>query len=409
MRDLLERIQRLLVIAEIDAAIQLCQAQLPASPGAHELGMAMIALFRGDAAKLHDHATRAVELGAGAYAYQYLAISHVLRGDAKAAIELAQKAVALDDTPVTRAALGTILLAASRPGDALSVLRQAVFEHPSNHEARLNLAAASAHIGDHAEAITHYARAFVANPGDRRPIEGLITMFADLGRWLGAMATVQLARTESAPPAEALVLDLAFVHVARLISASYPPPGVNPPADRAVEALARTSEAMGPAIRLEVAHTLVELGRLDAARRLVDAVAPTTDDERAAKLLVEGALAEATGDRPRAIDCYIGAQDAAAERTDAGARAIALLLAERSPEAQRRIAELLARIPEPRRAVDPELLLHEARYLVTTGERGEARGLAQRVVRMTGGAGPIAAHARRLLDTELAERGAYAS
>jgi tetratricopeptide (TPR) repeat protein len=415
MRDLLERIQRLLATGELDAAIALCSAQLPTAPAAHELGMAMIALFRGDGAKLHDHATRALELGAGVDACKYLAISHILRGDGEAAIEVAHKAVAIEDTPATRAELGTILLAASRPYDALSVLRQAVFERPSDHEARLHLAAASVQIGDHTEAISHYARAFVAAPGDHRPIRSLIAMFADLGKWLGAGAAVQLARTESAPPAEALVLDLVFVHVGRLISGTYPEPGVNQMADHAIESLATTCKALGPAVQLVVAHTFVELGRLDAARRVVDEVEPTTDDERAARYIVEGALAEAAGDHPRAIDRYVDAQGASAERTDASIKAIALLLRDPSPAARQQIAELLARIPAERRAVDAELMVQEAAYLIDAGQLDAARALVQRVTRMTRGAGPIAERARQLLERELApgrevsQPGAFAS
>ncbi|HET9624498.1 MAG TPA: tetratricopeptide repeat protein [Kofleriaceae bacterium] len=398
MREVLEEIQALLARGEIDAAIARCDAQLPHAPAAHALGMATIALFRGDGEALHHHATRAFEAKAGVVAYKYLAISHVLRGDSTAAIDVAQQAILQDDTPQTRAELGAILLAASRPHDALAVLRQAVFEQPSNHDARLHLAAASVQIGDHTEAIAHYAQAFVAAPGDHRPIRSLIAMFADLGKWLGAGAALQLARSPDAPPAEALVLDLVFAHIGRLISGTFPAAGLNPMADRAIQSLEATAAPFAPAVRLVVAHTFVDLARIDAARRMLAAIEPSSDDERAAHAIVEAAIAEAEGDTGRAIDCYVAAQAASAERVDASVKAIALLLRDPGPAARRRIEAVLAAAPAERRAIDSELMVQEAAYLVEAGKRDEARALVDRILRITRGAGPVAAHARSLLE-----------
>lgn len=87
------------------------------------------------------------------------------------------------------------------------MLRQVVAEAPHDAEAQMNLATAASQTGDYGQAIESYSRAFDENPADIRPIQALLQMFAEVGKWLGAVAALELSRKGEPPPQVAVALD----------------------------------------------------------------------------------------------------------------------------------------------------------------------------------------------------------
>jgi tetratricopeptide (TPR) repeat protein len=313
------------------------------------------------------------------------------------AIDSARKAVALDRSPRNRSSLGSVLLAAGRTEDAAGVLRQVVAETPHDYDALLNLANACAQLGDYAGAISHYARAFEADPSQTRTIQNLMNMFADVGRWLGALAALELTRTDEAPPAVAVALDVARLHMIRLIADTFPAPDVGASPDEAVVNAVASASARGSAIQLAVARMLVDLGRLDDASRFLDQIErrPLEAADRAVVLFLRGVLARHAQDPAAALALFEQALATDPTRADACVNATQLLLEQGTSTAFAKVAALIDRVPVERRT--PELLFNEAACLARLERPEEARALLERVIRITGGAGRIGQVARDAL------------
>lgn len=396
MIEFADRVAKLVATNQHEAATHLVESVASTQPAQHALGLAVLALFGKDAAAAAHHAGRALELGAGAVAHQYLAMASLMNGDPAAAIEQANRAVSLDATHRSRAGLGSVLLAAGRPEEAVPVLRRVVTEQPKDSEALLNLASASAQLSDYGEAITFYARAFDANPADQRPIQNLIVMFAELGKWLGAMGALEMSRKGTAPPEVAVTLDLVMLHLVRLISNNYPQQSAAPEADAAVDNAVKSAARRSPAVQLIVARTLIDVGRFDAATRLIGNTErqPLDDTSRASLRYVQGLLAERGGDKPRALALYLEAQAGDPSRIDAAVNAVSLLLDQGTPEAFAQIDGVLAQVPAELRGSSPELMFNESVYLSRTERPVEAKAQLERIVRLTRGEGRVGERAR---------------
>ena len=398
MSELVDRVARLLSAGDVSGAEALV-ASSTGEPAVHALGQAVLALYRKDPAAL-GHAERALALGGGAAAHQYLAVANLAASRAEQAVEHARKAVALDGSLRNRSGLGGILLATGRAGDAAAVLRQVVSEAPHDADAQMNLATASVQTGDYGQAIDSYSRAFDENPADQRPIQGLIQMFAEVGKWLGAVAALELSRKGEPPPQVAVALDLVMVHLVRLISVRFPKPGVGEDADVAVESVVKSAKARGVGTQVVVARTLVDVGRLDEARDLIEHLAgqARSDQDRGHARYLEGFLAEKGGDPQVALQRYTQALAADPFRVDACVNAVSLLLENNTPEALARIPELVDQVPAAARGQAPDLLFNHALYLSRTGQTALARANLERIVAITGGEGRLAVLARRGLD-----------
>ncbi len=402
MNEFADRVARLLSAGD-QAGAEALVASMTGDPGNHALGQAIVALFRKDPAAI-GHAERAVSLGAGAAAHQYLALSYLAAGQSDAAIDQARKAVAADGSLRSRSGLGGMLLAAGRPADAAAVLRQVVAEAPHDAEAQMNLATAAAQTGDYGQAIESYSRAFDENPSDGRPIQLLLQMFAEVGKWLGAVAALELSRKGEPPPPVAVALDLVMVHLVRLISVRFPKPGVGDDADEAVTSLVRSARGRGIGTQVVVARTLIDVGRTDEARELIAHLSgqARSDQDRGHARYLEGFLAEKAGDHEVALQRYGQALAVDPFRVDACINAVSLLLENGTPAALARIPGLVDQVPATSRNKSSELLFNHALYLSRVGETAAARANLERILQVTAGEGRLALLARRGLD-ELAE------
>jgi len=400
MIELMDRVAKLLAAGDVDAAATLVESFSQSQPAAYEVGRAALAMQRRDPVTATKHAERAIGLGGGAVAHSYHAMASLMAGDAETAIDHARKAVGLDASVRNRSSLGGVLLAAGRPDDAAAVLKQVVSENPNDFDALLNLATASSQLADYGEAITCYARAFDVDPTDQRPIQNLIAMFAEMGKWLGAVAALELSRKGEPPPEVAVALDLAMVHLVRLISVKFPKPGVAEDADEAVTNTIAHATKRAPKTQLVVARTLVDFGRLDEAKRLMQRVEKIQlgAADRANLAYLDGYFAEQQRDAKTALGHYERALAADGKRVDAATNAVSLLLEDGSPGALERIGKLLATVDQAAKLVDVNLLFNEAIYLARADRGVEARANLERILRLTGGEGRMAMMARKALE-----------
>ncbi|MDX2090081.1 MAG: tetratricopeptide repeat protein [Kofleriaceae bacterium] len=389
-----DRVAAFLSIGDFDQAGRLVESFATSDPPAHAVGYAMLAIAKGDAATAMTQALRAVELKAGAVGHQQLALAQLLAGEPQAAVDSARRAVALDASIRHRSSLGTVLLAARRPQDAAGVLRQVVAEAPTHHEALVNLGNASVEIGDYATAITSYARAFDADPTKHQPIQNMMGMFAELGKWLGAIGALEMARANEPPPEVNLAFDIAVLQMLRLIGNGFPPPNVGDDADRAVENTLAHATGRSTKVQLEVVRVLADLGRKDQARALLDRIVrqPLGTAEQALVLYLRGVFANNPAEALALFEQSYGTDPT---RIDAYVNASQILVEQGTPEALDKLEQLFASVPPERRT--PDLLLNEAVYLVKRNRRDEARVLLERVVRATNGGGRIGTVARQAL------------
>ncbi len=380
MNEVADRVARLLGNGE-HAAAEALIASLGDQPVDHALALSILALFHKDPPAALAQAQRAVAAGGGAAAEHMLATAYLANGDGEAALAHSRKGVAADPSAQSRATLGGVLLALQRFSDAAAVLRQVVSEDPKSFEVQLNLGIASAQAGDYGEAIQAYARALELNPGDPRPVQYLMQMFAEVGKWLGAIAALDLTRRDNQPGEVSVLFDLATIHIYTNIAARFPGPGIGKDPDEAVKRLMGDAVLRSPGVQLLAARTLADAGRLDEAGKLADRLDKINVDakDRAGIEFLRGYLAERAGDRKGALPHYEQALATDPERADAAANALSVLLEEGSPAAFARIASLLASVA-PKVRGRAELVFNEAIYLARTGSVAAARAKLQHLV-----------------------------
>ena len=249
------------------------------------------------------------------------------------------------------------------------------------------------------EAIESYAHAFNQRPGDVRPIQGLMMMFAEVGKWMGAMAALEMSRHGEPPDDVAVTLDLVMIHLLRQIGGSFPARAVAPDVDEAVDKLVANAARRSPAVQLVVARTLLDLGRVADVEHMIERLGkialPPAD--RASLAFLRGVAAERGGDRVAALARYEESLAGDPERGDACANAISVSLAEGTPAAFARIARLLDAVAPHLRNALPELMMNEGVYLTRAGRANEAPAKFVRVLEVTNGEGPVAALAQQAL------------
>jgi tetratricopeptide (TPR) repeat protein len=397
MTSIVDQVAALLAAGDHEAAQRLVESA--ARPVDQELGRARLALARGDKAAGAAHARRALEHGGGAAAHHLLAAAALLSGNPDTAIAEARRAIGLDSSPASRASLGSILLAAGRFADCAAVLRQVVVEAPDDADAALNLGTALAKTGDYGDAIVYHARAFTQRPDDPRPIQNLMAMFAEIGRWLGALAALELSRQGEPPPDVAMTLDLVNLHIVRMVAGQkFPPPGMSEDADAAVKNLVAHAAAGPAAPRLIAARTLIDLDRVKEAAQITASIdrATLAPADRASLLYLDGYFAEQRRETISALQLYLQALDADPERVDAAINATSLLLEEPGTAPIPRVEEILGRVAPSRRS-DPHFLYTEASVHARAGRAAEARARLEQIVHASGGEGPHAIRAREAL------------
>ncbi len=365
-----------------------------------ELGSAQVALARQDPAAGADHAKQAIELGAGAAGHHLWAAAKLFAGDPQGAIDEARRAVGLDPSAKSRASLGGILLAAGRAEDAMAVLKQVVVEVPDDADAHTNLANAAVKVGDHGQAIQSYARAFECRPSDQRPIQQLVAMFVDLGKWMGAMAALDLSRQGEPPGDVSVALALASLHIVRQITGGkYPPAGMTAEADEPVQGLIANAPSRPVASRLIAARTLLDIDREAEAKQLLAGIDRSTcgSEHRATLLYLDGLFAQQAGDRSLAIELYADALVLDPKRIEAAINVSSLLLEEGTAAAIERAAKLIVIVPPSHRG-NSHLLYNEAGLHARTGNVADAKARLNQIIASNAPDSPHVARAREALD-----------
>lgn len=393
MNELVDQVGRALAHGDVAGAEALV-AKAADRPADHALGLAVLALARRDLATAATQVERAKGLGAMGPALQLGAAIKLVSGDAAGAVDEARKAVAADPSTRNRAALGSILLAARRPSDALAILKQVAVEDPEGPDLQLSLGMAASQAHEYPDAIAAFSRAFEQAPTDGRPIEQLLVMFADVGRWLGAAAALELSRGVEQPPHIAVTLDLVMLQIMRAIAERYPQRGLAADPDAVVDRLIADALRRSPGVQLAAARSLLEINRLDEVKQLVDRLGKIqlASDEVAILEYLRGYLAAEAKDHPRAIAHYARAVELDPRRGDACTNAISLLLQDGTPAAGAQIAGLLGRV-EPGQRAQPDLMFNEAIFLARANRTADARKLLELLARD----GKHAASARQVL------------
>ena len=407
MDELAERVSARLAESDIEGARRIVAAT--ADPGPRALGEAMLALATGDYDAGVAYGKRALELGAGALGHRYLAMLELSRKQADAAVAHAREAAKLDPSPTNRSSLGGVLATVGRADEATAVLRQLLAEHPELPDAHVNLGVAAVQRADYGEAITHYARALALRPTDPRPLQSLLTMFVEVGKWLGAISAVELSRTGDPPPEVAVTLDLVMTDLIRRVATSFPHAGVTSDADETVDRLIANAARCSVGLQSTVARTLLEVGRVADAQRLVASspVDNASPRERAALEYVHAVIAEQAGDTLRARELYGRALRGDPEAAEAAVNLVSLLLQDGSPQAFAEIERALAQVSPGRRNAVPELLFNEAVFHARSKRRDAARATFERLLSVTHANRDLALAARRALED--LERGAFES
>lgn len=397
-----DQVGALLAVGDVPGASALVEAATGAN---RELGRAQLALAAQDPKTAARHAKLAVDAGGGASAHHVLAAAKLFTGDPQGAIDEARRAVGLDPSPRSRSSLGSILLAAGRAEDAAAVLKQVVVEAPDDADAHTNLANAAVKLDDHALAIQSYARAFECRPSDQRPIQQLVAMFVDLGKWMGAMAALEMSKQGEPSGDVAVALDLAGVHIVRQITGGkYPPAGMTAEADQPVQGLMSAAPSRPVGTRLIAARTLLDVDREAEAKQLlktIDRGSASTED-RATLTYLDGYFAQEAGDRAKAIELYEQALGLDPKRIEAAINGSSLLIEEGSAASIERAAKLVVLVPPSHRG-NPHLLYNEASLHARTGAFVDAKARLEQIIRTNPGS-PHAARARQALD-ELKRQG----
>lgn len=404
--SLVDQVGALLAVGDVPGASALVAS---ASGAERELGSAQLALAKSDPKAGEAHAKKALELASTpaekAAAHHFLSAAKLFGGDARGAIDEARRAVGLDPSTKSRSSLGGILLAAGRAEDAMAVLKQVVVEAPDDADAHVNLANAAVKLGDHGQAIQSYARAFECRPGDQRPIQQLVAMFVDLGKWMGAMAALDLSRQGTPPGEVAVALDLASLHIVRQITGGkYPPAGMTAEADEPVQGLMAHAPSRPVESRLIAARTLLDIDRDAEAKQLLAGIDRSTcgPENRATLLYLDGLFAQQAGERTLAIELYADALALDPKRIEAAINASSLLLEEGSAEAIARAAKLIVLVP-PSHRNNSHLLYNEASLHARTGAFGDAKARLNQIIESNAPDSPHVARAREALE-QLARR-----
>jgi tetratricopeptide (TPR) repeat protein len=380
-----ERLADLLAAQEVAAARALAVSLATTHPDAASLARTAIEVLATDPPRGRLH----------------VASLYLMAGNPERACACAREVATVGAPPAIRASAAGILLAAGRDGEARPLLEQVVTETPQDRDAHINLATVAYRLGDLGGAMTGYARAFELDPSDPTPLQLLIEMFAEVGKWLGALSALELTRRGTPPPEVAVALDLASMQLLQLVASTYPEAGVDRRADDTVLDLLANVMQRGPRLQLSAAKALIDVGRITEATALVQRVAGDPElapRERADVHYAEGLLAERARKLGAAVEHYTSALALDPTCIDAATNAVSVLLGIGTPEARTQIGPLLARVDADARAASPTLAFNEARYHARSARVAEARSCLRRVLELTGDHGDLASLARQALE-----------
>jgi tetratricopeptide (TPR) repeat protein len=224
-------------------------------------------------------------------------------------------------------------------------------------------------------------------------------MFVDLGKWMGAMAALEMSRQGEPPGDVSVALDLASVHIVRQVTGGkYPPAGMTAEADQPVKGLLATAPSRPVGSRLIAARTLLDVDREAEAKQLLGTIdrANAGAEDRATLTYLDGYFAQEAGDRARAIELYEQALALDPKRIEAAINGSSLLLEEGSAASVERAAKLIVLVPPSHRG-NPHLLYNEAGLHARTGAFDDAKARLQQIIELSAPDSPHVARAREAL------------
>ncbi len=256
-------------------------------------------------------------------------------------------------------------------------LQRRLRDTPDDSHARVELAKLAVRLGDYASALDHDARAWDLRPNEPAPIQHMIAVLVESGKWLGAMAAIDLVR-QGACAETGFALDLAATQVIRKLVGVFPPRAAHRDADNVVDRLVAGASGRCIGVQIAVVRALIDLGRILEASLLLErsSNAESTAEERAQLCSIGGVLRERGGDLAGAIALYEQALVLDARQADAAINLISALLELGVPDTFTRIATLLMNLdPAVRRT--PAVRFNEAIYLRHIGELEQAKALLE--------------------------------
>ncbi len=294
----------------------------------------------------------------------------------------------------------TVLIGATCAAAAIPLLQAVIDAAPDHRDAYLRLAAAAFQLGDIAGAVAASASAFELDTTEPTPINNVMQMCAFDGTPIGALAALAELRATAHAPAIGVLLDIAHVHLMRIVVDEYPPAGADATCDEVVIHLVTIARSRPVAIQLAAARTLLDAHRFTDANALVQHMAllpAMTSDERAEISFLEALVAESAGNADLAVERYVAALADCSSMADAATNAIVVLLDAGSDESLEHIETILDMVDSDVRDSAPGLAFNESRFHAACGRGDDARACLERVLVLTHGEGDIARLARRTL------------
>jgi tetratricopeptide (TPR) repeat protein len=295
MDELISRVTRYLKAGDVGAARAFVEAQKVTSPAGYEIGSAVLAAAEKDATGCLAHADLALgQLGASnPWPLHLKAIGLALNGELEEAEALTRRATDLGDPAPVWETLASLLSALGRDAEAISILQRALQRWPDNPSLHIALGLCRHHEGQLREAVDSIGRAFALDPTNPKPLEVLLEMHAEIGRWFGAMTALNFAR-RGQPSEGDTALDLAKLMAAMRVTMQYPK--VNFSEDRAeiAAALLQSSVSQRPALQLGVARGLIDCLCFSEARQILERLESGALDstDAAASRYLAGVLAQ---------------------------------------------------------------------------------------------------------------------
>ena len=329
MDEFIKQLSALFSLGDEAAASALIDSYRELDPACYEVGLAAAALRRRDAQECRLHAELAQKLDPDdPLPLHYLSAAAALDGDPTAAEQYARRAVERGGSTKSRLMLANLLISVGKVADAEELLRKILRREPNHSEALLGLGVVRGRLGDHGEAIRLLAQSFELRPEDATPIQALIDLFANMGRVVGAIASLRAVQEQKPPEMLRSTLDLVQLELSRMLAEQYPARSVIPGADEVVDSLLRTSSSRPARVRLRVAATMTEIGRLSEAGSLLSSLArqSLSSEERGQLLFLRGQLAEREERPGDALFDYVAAVEVDRQRGDAYCNALAMLL-----------------------------------------------------------------------------------
>lgn len=377
-----ERLADLLVANDVHAARELAKALASEHAAASALGTAALDPAEATTAPLR------------------IAALYLMGGNRPRAIEVARSALANDGSLEMRNAVGGIFTAAGNYIEACTLLSQVVAEAPRDRVARQNLATAAFGAGDIGTAVQSYAASFQLAPNDETSIHALMEMCATIGKWVGALSTLERCREGTPPPDVAVALDVANLQMMTLAAGSFPTQGMDAPSDKLCRDIVERAARQSPEVRLAIARALARAGRFMEAGEVLDGITGRrvlTPSEHADVQYMCGLLAERDGYRSTALERYTKAVKADPRHVYAAINATSLLLQDDDDDVLPEVSAVLAEVDPELRAASAALAFNEARYLVRHADHEAARTCLQRTLALAGDNVSLADLAKRAL------------